>query len=321
MFGTLGLPALAQDDARRLVDAALDAGIVRFDTADSYGKGESERGIGELLAGVPRASIEIVSKVGLVWDGTRAVADLEPRAVRTRVEASLERLGLDSLDVVLAHMPDTERGIDEVTATMAALVAEGTVKAYGWSNFPIEDVVAAHYEARLAGTAVPTALQCQYNVLERSAEDGLFAAARRLGYEISVWGPLASGWLTESATSTGAPSTSASRARSRRATFDPQAPGNRRRVEVIGELALVAEELGMPIHRLAVAFVLAHRDVSRVVIGPSSLDELREYVAAAAVELPREALERIDAIVAPGSTVNPADIAWRRPVLDDLRAR
>src|SRR5690606_31561075 len=115
-----------------------------------------------------------------------------------------------------------------------------------------------HYEARLHGLPPPTMLQCQYNILERSAEDGLLPSARRLGYTTSVWGALAGGWLTERAVRDGAPSTAPSRVRSRPGSFDASLEGNAARLDVVRRLHAVARAIDQPLERMAIAFALSH---------------------------------------------------------------
>jgi len=181
---------LDREGTRRVIDAALDAGITLFDTADIYGGGESERLIGELL-GDRRDRVVLATKFGMdMGDGTEARG--APEYVRRAVRGSLERLRTDRIDLYYYHRPDGVTPLEETLGALAELADEGTIRAYGLSNVDAAQLrqAAALGDARLA------AVQNEYNLLDRSAERDVLPLAADLGIGFIPYFPLASGLLS-----------------------------------------------------------------------------------------------------------------------------
>jgi aryl-alcohol dehydrogenase-like predicted oxidoreductase len=182
---------LDREGTRRVIDAALDAGITFFDTADIYGgHGESERLIGELL-GVRRDRVVLATKFGMdMGDGAEARGD--PEYVRRAVRASLERLRTDRIDLYYYHEPDGVTPLEETLGALAELADEGMIRAYGVSNVDVNQLreAAANGDPRLA------AVQNEYSLLDRSAERDVLPLAAELEIGFVPYFPLSSGLLS-----------------------------------------------------------------------------------------------------------------------------
>ncbi len=177
----------------RVVHAALDAGITLFDTADRYSAGVSEAYLGRALRG-RRGQAIIASKFG------KAVGDVPASAtadyIRTAVEASLRRLGVDCIDLYQLHEPHPEVPIEETLGALDALVQAGKVRAVGCSNFTVPQIEAAEQAARRLGTTRFVSVQNEYSLLVREPEQGVLAACARHDIAFLPFFPLASGLLT-----------------------------------------------------------------------------------------------------------------------------
>ncbi len=182
------------DETRRVVDAAIAAGVTFFDTADVYGRGESEEQLGRLLEG-RRDQVVLATKFGMdMGDGKG------PRGsrgyIRHAVENSLRRLRTDVIDVYWYHQPDGETPIAETLSALHELVSTGTVRAIGASNFSAAQIEEADAVAREQGVTRFTAIQNEYSLLKREAEREVLPACERLGLGFVPYFPLASGLLT-----------------------------------------------------------------------------------------------------------------------------
>ena len=178
----------SEDEAFRIMDAAWELGITTFDTADAYGGGQSETTIGKWMAsrGVrPEISTKTFNPMAEGQDHGLAGA----RIVR-QIESSLDRLGVDAVDVYLAHDFDPDVPVEETVATFEGLIDLKLIKAYGVSNFDAQQL-----EAVLA-IAKPAVLQNSYSLLDRADEGGLVQLCLELGIAYTPYGPLAGGWLS-----------------------------------------------------------------------------------------------------------------------------
>ncbi len=182
------------EGTRRVLDAALDAGITFLDTADVYGRGQSEEQLGELLQG-RRDRVVLATKFGMDM-GDGATARGSAAYIERAVAASLRRLRTDVIDVYWYHRPDGVTPIAETLAALHRLVEAGTVRAIGASNFSAEQLDQADAAAREGGLTPFTAVQNEYSLLVRDAEDEVLPACERLGLGFVPFFPLASGLLT-----------------------------------------------------------------------------------------------------------------------------
>ena len=178
-----------------VIDAALDAGITLFDSADIYGQGMSEDYIGRALEG-RRDRVILATKFGMPMEERPEDSPGRREYIRWAVEGSLRRLRTDVIDVYQQHRPDTSTPIDETLGALNELVEEGKVRWIGSSNFSAEQIETAETAARDAGTPRFVSVQNQYSLIEREAEDEVLPTCEKLGIGFLPYFPLASGLLT-----------------------------------------------------------------------------------------------------------------------------
>jgi aryl-alcohol dehydrogenase-like predicted oxidoreductase len=184
--------------AKAVVDAAVDAGVTLFDTADTYGVGASEELLGRAL-GRRRDDVVLATKFGMDMGGANGPdwgARASRRYVRTAVEASLRRLGTDHIDLYQLHQPDLVTPVAETLEALTELVNEGKVRYVGCSNFAAWEVVDAHWTAATAGLCRFVSAQNEYSLYNRAAEEELVPALSHLGMSLVAYYPLAYGLLT-----------------------------------------------------------------------------------------------------------------------------
>jgi aryl-alcohol dehydrogenase-like predicted oxidoreductase len=253
-----------EGEAVRAIQTAVDLGINWIDTAPFYGWGRAERIVGEALRG-RREQIYVFTKVGTLPDGQGGSReDLSPASMRREVESSLRHLQTDHIDLYQFHDPDPTTPIEESWATMQALIQEGKVRYGGLSNHSVDLIE----RARAVGPV--TALQHQYNLLERAIERDLLPHVQRHGMGMLCWSPLASGFLTDGfAVEALAPEDFRRR---HRYAHEPAA-SRLRQVRVA--LADVASAAGRTLTELASAWVLRHQAVTGAIIGIRTEREAR----------------------------------------------
>src|SRR4051795_5746014 len=309
MFGAWGNPD--HDESIAIIHRALDAGINFIDTADVYARGESEEIVGKALAGGRRDNVFLATKVhGTMGDDPNQFGNSR-RWIIAEVENSLRRLGTDWIDLYQIHRPETDTDIDDTLGALSDLVRAGKVRYIGSSTFPASAIVEAQWVAERRGRERFVCEQPPYSILVRGIENDVLPTCRRHGMGVIPWSPLAGGWLT------GREDPSQSRRAQRiPSRYDMSLPGNQRKLEAVQELAKVADEAGISMIDLALAFVIRHPAVTAAIIGPRTMDQLESQLGAADVALSDDVLERIDAIVPPGVNVNPADAGWSNPALE-----
>lgn len=320
-FGSLG--NTDHDDCVRIVHRALEAGINSVDTADVYSQGESEVIVGKALAG-RRDEVVLASKCFWPMGDDPNRRGSSRRWITQACEESLRRIGTDHLDVYYLHKPDLDTDIDESLGAMSDLVQQGKVRAVGISTFPPDLLVEAQWTAERSGHVRPRVEQPPYSVLARHVERDLLPACNRYGMGVMVWGPLNSGWLTGKYRA-GAAAPAGSRGErwsARSAGFDAARPEVVHKHRVVEELAVLADESGLSLAHLALAFTFEHPAVSSSIIGPRTMEQLDDLLAAADVRLDADVLDCIDELVPPGTTVDPAaDTGWQPRWLSDPSAR
>jgi aryl-alcohol dehydrogenase-like predicted oxidoreductase len=284
--------------ARECTQAALEEGITTFDTADSYAGGAAEEVLGQALKGVRRDTIEICTKVFFpLSDAARPNArGLSRKHVMESIDGSLRRLGLDYVDIYLAHRFDPAVPLEESLQAFADIVRAGKALYIGISEWPAEEIPAASETAKRLQIPL-VANQVQYSMLSRGVADEAGPACEKAGIGLWAWSPLAGGVLTGKYIP-GQPPPPASRAVDKGRGSDLIRRWMADDVlEAVQELKEVAAGLGLPLARLALAWVLGRRNVSGVVVGGSRPDQIRENVRAATVTVPEDALARIDTII------------------------
>jgi aryl-alcohol dehydrogenase-like predicted oxidoreductase len=313
MFGDWGNQD--HDESVRIIHRALDAGINFIDTADVYSRGESEVIVGKALAGGRRDNVVLATKVhGSMGDDPNQFGNSRRWIIR-EVEASLERLNTDWIDLYQIHRPEPETDIDETLGALSDLVHQGKVRYIGSSTFPPSRVVEAQWVARERGRERFVTEQPPYSLLVRGIEADLLPTCRRHGMGVIPWSPLAGGWLSGRWRKGQEPPTS-TRADRIPSRYDLSIPANQRKLDVVEQLAVLAEEAGLSLVHLAIAFVIRHPAVTAAIIGPRTMEQLESQLGAADVTLEDAVLDRIDEIVVPGTNVNPADGGWQNPDLE-----
>ena len=311
MFGSWGNPDHA--DCVRIIHRALDAGINFIDTADVYAHGESETIVGKALAG-RRDSVILATKFHAAMGDDANQRGNSRRWIIRAVEDSLRRLGTDWIDLYQAHRPEPETDIEETLSALSDLVRAGKVRYIGTSTFPASEIVEAQSAARDRRLERPVTEQPSYSILARGVEADVLPTCLRHGVGVIPYSPLCGGWLT-GRYRVGVELPRSYRAERVSARYDMAIPANARKLELTEALAVLADEAGIPLIELALAWVINHPAVTAAIIGPRTMEHLESQLPAVGVTLDADLLDRIDALVPPGSTINPADQGFQNPAL------
>ena len=318
MFGAWGNPD--HDESIRIIHRALDAGINFIDTADVYAQGESEEIVGKGLAGGRRDDVILATKFHGAMGGDPNRQGSSRRWIIRQVEDSLRRLGTDWIDLYQVHRPRADTGIEETLGALSDLVHQGKVRYIGSSTFPASQIVEAQWVARDRHLQRFVTEQPPYSMLVRAVEADVLPTCARHGMAVMSYSPLAGGWLS-GRWRRDAGQQSSSRAGRLPERFDLSQPANQRKLDAVEELARLAEEAGITLIQLAIAFVLNHPATTAPIIGPRTMEQLESQLAAADVVLDEAVLDRIDEIVPPGTTVNPVDNSFDNPALQPAGRR
>ncbi len=318
MFGAWG--NTDHDDSIRIIHRALDAGINFLDTADVYSRGESEEIVGKALAGGRRENVVLATKVhGAMGDDPNQFGNSR-RWIIAEVENSLRRLKTDWIDLYQIHRPEHDTDIEETLGALSDLVHAGKVRYVGSSTFPASQIVEAQWAAERGGLERFVCEQPPYSMLIRAVEADVLPTCQRYGIGVIPWSPLAGGWLSGK-WRLGEEGLSSRRSAMLPERYDLSIPANQRKLEAADALAKLAEETGITLIEMALAFVIHHPAVTAAIIGPRTSEHLESQLPAADLRLSEEVLDRIDQIVPPGVSVNPADTGWQNPALEALARR
>ena len=316
MFGAWG--NTDHDDSIRIIHTALDAGINFVDTADVYSAGESEEIVGKALKG-RRDDVVVATKFFMPMGEDPNRRGGSRRWIVTEVENSLRRLGTDHIDLYQVHRPEPGVDVEETLGALTDLVHQGKVRYIGSSSYNAGEIVEAQWVARERRLERFRTEQPPYSLLTRGIEHDVLPTAQRHGMGILTYSPLGGGWLSGGWSADSSPT---SPARQRLAArFDMSLPENQRKLEAVGQLQQVADDAGLTMIELAIAFVLNHPGVTSAIIGPRTMEQLDSQLPAAAVALDASTLDRIDAIVRPGVNLNPADTSYGEHVLQPALRR
>ncbi len=319
MFGAWGNPD--HDDSIRIIHRALDAGINFIDTADVYSRGESEEIVAKALSDGRRDDVVLATKFhGVMGDDPNHKGNSR-RWIMRAVEDSLRRLNTDHIDLYQVHRPEDETDVEETLSALTDLVRAGKVRYIGSSTFPASQIVEAQWEARGGQFARFVCEQPPYSMLVRGIETDVLPTIERHGMGAIVWSPLAGGWLSGRYRK-GAELPTSSRADRLPQRFDLSIEGNQRKLDAADALGKLADEAGVPLVQLAIAWAINHPAVTSAIIGPRTMEHLESQLPAAELELGDELLDRIDEIVPPGLNLNHADSGYANPALEpDARRR
>ncbi len=306
MFG--GIANADHDDCIRMVHKALDAGINVVDTADRYSQGESEEIVGKALKG-RRDRVVLATKVhGPMGDDPNQQGSSR-RWITQAVEASLRRLQTDHIDLYQIHRPTPDTDIEETLSVLTDLMRAGKVRAIGSSTFPASEIVQAQWTAERRGLARFRAEQPPYSILNRSIEREVLPLCQTYGMGALVWSPLAKGLLT------GRYRRGEALPDSLRVKVFAKQMSDERNLDAVERLIPVAAEAGLSLTHMAMAFAIAHPGVTSAILGPRTMQQLDDLLAGAEVGLDDETLDRIDAIVAPGTDAGPVGAAYETPAV------
>jgi len=320
MFGAWG--NTDHEDSLRIIHRALDAGINFIDTADVYSRGESEEIVGKALAGARRDSVVLATKVhGKMHDEDPNQFGNSRRWIIEEVENSLRRLKTDRIDLYQIHRPELDTDIDETLGALTDLVRAGKVRYIGSSTFPAHQIVEAQWTAQRRGRERFVCEQPPYSMLIRHAESDVLPVCEKYSIGVIPWSPLAGGWLSGRYRKGGDSPAESRRAQMLPLRYDMSLPGNQAKLEAADALGALADEAGMSLIEMALAFVTSHRAVTAAIIGPRTMEQLESQLPALERTLDAELLDRIDEIVPPGTTVNPGDTGWDAPWLTDAALR
>ncbi|MER5354599.1 aldo/keto reductase [Kitasatospora sp. NPDC002551] len=289
LFGAWG--TTGPEEARRLLDIAIDAGVTLFDTADVYSDGASEEVLGQAVKG-RRDQVLISTKVGLPTGDGPADAGTSRARLITSVDTALRRLDTDHIDILQLHAFDAATPVEEVLATLDGLVRAGKVRYTGVSNFSgwqlMKSLAAADRDARPRYVAH----QVYYSLLGRDYEWELMPLARDQGVGALVWSPLGWGRLT-GRIRRGGPVPAGSRLHDT-ASFGPPVD-DELLYDVVDALDAVAGETGRTVPQVAINWLLRRPTVSSVIIGARNEEQLRQNLGAVGWELTAEQVARLDA--------------------------
>ncbi|MFJ6849170.1 aldo/keto reductase [Streptomyces sp. NPDC091271] len=311
MFGAVGNPD--HGESVRIIHRALDAGVNFVDTADFYSHGESEEIVGKALKG-RRDDVVLATKAHLPMGDDPNRRGNSRRWLVRALEDSLRRLGTDHVDLFQVHRPDPDTDVEETLSALTDLVRAGKVRNIGGSTFPASDIVEAQWVSDRRGLERFRTEQPPYSILNRGIEREVLPACERYGMGALVWSPLAGGLLTGRYRK-------GETADTHRAGFGFKHLGDERRLDAVEQLIPVAQDAEMSLTHMATAFAIAHPAVTSAIIGPRTMDHLDDLLAGAETVLDDETLDRIDAIVPPGTDIGRLDMDYDPPAIQQARLR
>ena len=287
---------IRRNQAIRCIHAAFDHGITLFDTANQYGAGEAERVLGEALRTYPRHKYLIATKLYFPV-GDEPDHGLSSAQIEKQLNRSLERLGVEYIDLYQCHRYDKETPLEETMHALDRAVKSGKVRAIGFSEWTPEQIEAAAAMAKREPLVPFSASQPQYSMLWRKPESAVFDACARNAIGNLAFSPLAHGVLTGKY-ATGSPPPADSRAASEQMNKFMETAGRHYRSDyllaAVERLKPIAADLGLTMVQMALAWVLRRPEVSSAIIGASRPEQIEQNVRAVGVTLPAEAFERID---------------------------
>ena len=299
-----------EEESIRVIHKALDSGINLIDTADAYF--DSEEIVGQALKG-RRDDVVLATKVSRPMGSDPNQQGASRRWIVTAVENSLRRLQTDHIDIYQVHRPDPDTDVEETLSVMTDLVRSGKIRTFGTSTLPASNLVEAHWVAERRGLEHPRTEQPSYSILTRGIEREVLPIAQQYGMGVLVWGPLAQGMLT---------------GRVRRGQDSNVLRGktlasfsDERRLDVVEQLIPLAEEAGLSMPHLAMAFAISHPGVTSALLGARTMDQLDDLLAGMDTVLPDDVLDRIDGIVPPGTDIGTLDQAYVPPAIQKVQLR
>ena len=290
-----------EDGAASIMATAYDHGVNFFDNAEGYEKGNAEVVMGAALKTLnwPRESYALSSKV--FWGPGKGVLDrgLSAKHVTDAAHGALKRFGVDYLDLYFCHRPDLDTPIEETVRAMTNLITQGKVLYWGTSEWTAQQLTEAHLAARQYNLIPPTMEQPEYNMFRRDRVESDYLPLYRLGLGTTTWSPLASGFLTGKYND-GVPADSRASLPGYewlKASLESEA--GRGKIEKVRKLAVLAKDVGLPIHHMALLWCNANPNVSTVILGASRKSQLEDNLKAldSKAKLTPDVMARIEEIL------------------------
>jgi aryl-alcohol dehydrogenase-like predicted oxidoreductase len=317
MFGQWGNPD--HTDSIRIIDAALDAGVNFIDTADMYSGGECEEIVGKAIAG-KRDDVVLATKFfGRMGRGSNRQGSSR-RWIIQACEDSLRRLGTDHIDLYQLHRYEPRTDLDETPGALSDLVHQGKVRYIGSSKLPASRIVESQWASERRNLERFVCEQPPYSLLNRGIEAEVLPTCDRYRVGVITWGPLGGGWLTGRYRK-GVTEVASTRSERVPERYDLSLPENQPKLEAAERLAVLAEEAGLSLIHLAIAFVLRHPSVTSAIIGPRTMEHLESQIGAAEVSLTDDVLDEIDRIVTPGRDFSWSDSGYIPPEVVHAKLR
>jgi aryl-alcohol dehydrogenase-like predicted oxidoreductase len=317
MFGAWG--NTDHDESVDIIHAALDAGINFIDTADVYSAGESEEIVAKALQG-RRDDVVLATKVHGSMGADPNMRGNSRRWIMRECEESLRRLQTDHIDLYQVHRPEPDTDLDETLGALTDLVHQGKVRYLGSSTFPAASIVESQWVADRRRRERFVCEQPPYSMLVRGIEADVLPTCARYGMAVIPWSPLGGGWLSGKWRKDGDDLTS-HRANRIPQRYDLSLPANQRKLDAADALGALADDIGMSLVHLAVAWVIRNPAVTSAIIGPRTMEQLTTQLGAADVRLDDDVLDRIDEIVPPGTNFSWADAGYVPPMVASPEVR
>jgi aryl-alcohol dehydrogenase-like predicted oxidoreductase len=279
---------IAREQTEACTRAAFDAGITLFDTANVYGRGAAERAWGEILSDYPRDSFALATKVYFPMSGRDR--GLSRAQIHKQIDGSLERLRTDYVDLYQCHRYDEATPLEETMQALTEVVEAGKARWIGFSEWPAHRIRQA---LDMPGVAKFVSSQPQYSALWREPEAEIFPLCERHGISQIVWSPLAQGILTGKYQPGAAPPADSRAASKDMRTFIRRNLDDAK-LAAVQRLRPIADEAGLTMSQLALAWVLRHDNVSAAIIGATRPEQVRENVGAAGVRLSDDVVRAVD---------------------------
>ena len=284
---------VAAEQTRACTEAAFDAGITFFDTANVYGRGAAEAAWGEILSAYPRDSYVLATKVWGQMSDDPVDRGLSASQIAKQIDASLDRLRTDYVDLYQAHRFDLAAPIEETVEALEQVVKDGKARYLGFSEWTPEQIQAA---IDIAGPDLFVSSQPQYSMLWQAPEAEVFPLCDANGISQIVWSPLAQGVLTGKY-KPGQPPPSDSRAASDAMNFAMGIVMNDDALEAVQRLVPIADGAGLTLPEMALAWVLRRSELASAIVGASRPEQVHANAAASGIELPADVLEAIDVAI------------------------
>jgi aryl-alcohol dehydrogenase-like predicted oxidoreductase len=281
---------VAVEQTRACADAAFEAGINFFDTANAYGRGAAESAWGEILSRRPRESYILATKVWGQMSEDPEDRGLSAAQIAKQIDASLERLKTDYVDLYQAHRFDPDVAIEETVEALQRVVAEGKARYLGFSEWTPEQIQAAIH---IAGSELFVSSQPQYSMLWQAPEVEVFPLCDANGISQIVWSPLAQGLLTGKYRPGQAPPRDSRAAHSEMNAFMGPLLDDAT-IEAVDRLRTVAEQAGLSMTEMALAWVLRRPELASAIVGASRPEQVLANAKASGIALPPDTLEAID---------------------------